>query len=148
MQEIKSSCCGCGIIIESDGGCVTAVRNVKRCWSFYIRSGLSSLLSRMNKPLFSLPSASFECKHEVAIMYFGRASDFLLVTSERMVIPNETYTLEQVLNRLRKRGDRWAYELDDSHVVCTVNGKAAMLFDPIEAGVEISIFSRKSIFEI
>jgi len=65
-----------------------------------------------------------------------------------MVIPDGTYTLGQVLNKLRKRGNRWAYELDDSHVVCTVDGKAASLSDTVEAGVEINIFSRKSIFAI
>ena len=101
----------------------------------------------MKKSLFSRLFASLESKHEVAIMYFGRASDFLMTTSERMVIPNKNYTLEQLLNKLRKRGKRWAYELDDRHVVCTVNGKAAKLRDTVEFGVEINIYSRKSIFE-
>lgn len=90
--------------------------------------------------------ASLKRKHEVSIMYFGRTSEFLM-TSERMVIPNEIYTLEQVLNRLRIRGGRWACELDDSHVLCTVNGKDAMLSDTVEAGGEIGIFSSKSVFE-
>ncbi len=148
MQEIKSSCCDCGALIESDSGCVTAVRNVKQRWGLYIRCGLNSILGQMNWPLFSHSSASLKSKHEVAIIYFGRTSEFLLATSERMVIPGEAYTLEHVLNRLRKRGDKWAYELDDSHVVCTVSGKTAMLLDPIEAGAEVCVFSRKSIFEI
>ncbi len=64
----------------------------------------------MKKSFFPFLFASLESKHEVAIMCFDRASEFLMMTSERLVIPNETYTLEQVLNSLRKRGDRWAYE--------------------------------------
>lgn len=81
-------------------------------------------------------------------MYFGRASDFLMMTSERIVIANDKYTLEQMLNKLRQRGDRWAYELDNNHLVCTVNGKAALMSDKLKVGDEIGIFSRKSIFEM
>lgn len=85
---------------------------------------------------------------KIEVMYFGRPSEYLLMTSERMDIPDGIPTLQQVLNRLRSRGDRWAYELDDKHVLCTVDQKAAMLFDTIEDGDEIGIFSRKSLFEI
>lgn len=99
----------------------------------------TSLLSRFFAPL--------ESKHEAEIMYFGRVSELLMMTSERMPIPNRICTLEQLLNSLRKRGDRWACELDDRHVMCTVNGKDAKWLDTIEVGVEIGIFSRKSIFE-
>jgi molybdopterin converting factor small subunit len=88
------------------------------------------------------------CKHEIEIMYFGRTSEFLMMTSERMGIANETDTLKQVLNRLRERGGRWAYELDDRHVICTVNGKTAALSDTIAVGEEMGIFSRKSWDEI
>jgi len=101
----------------------------------------------MKKPFANFFLASLKRKHEAAIMYFGRTSDFLMVTSERMVIPDENHTLEQMLNRLRIRGDRWADELDDSHVIYTVNGKAAALADTIESGCEIEISSRKSLFE-
>jgi len=80
-------------------------------------------------------------------MYFGRASDFLMMTSERLVIPNEPLTLRQLLDRLRVRGGRWAEELDDRHVVCTVNQTSARLRDNINVGDEIGIFSRKSVFE-
>lgn len=146
MQEISSSCCA--DIIETEGAFITGVRGLARRWSFYISSGLSAFLGRTNKTLCLFQSASLESKHEVAIMYFGRASEFLMMTSERMAIPGETSTLEQVLSSLRKRGDRWAYELDGSHVVCTVDGKSAMLSDTIKPGVEINIFSRKSIFEL
>lgn len=101
------------------------------------------------KNLFAkLFQASLKRKHEVSIMYFGRTSEFLMMTSERMVIPNEIYTLEQVLNRLRIRGVRWACELDNSHVICTANGQDAALSDTIEAGGEIGIFSSKSVFEM
>ncbi|MFA6920992.1 MAG: MoaD/ThiS family protein [Gallionella sp.] len=101
----------------------------------------------MKKPFAQLFLAFLKRKHAVSIMYFGRTSEFLMMTSERMVIPNGIYTLEQLLDRLRIRGGRWACELDDSHVICTVNGKAAALSDTIEAGGEIGIFSSKSVFE-
>ncbi|MFA5824967.1 MAG: MoaD/ThiS family protein [Gallionellaceae bacterium] len=85
---------------------------------------------------------------KIEIMYFGRPSEYLLMTSECMDIPDGTSTLRQILNRLRKRGDRWAYELDDNHVICTVDLKAAALSDTIADGDEIGIFSSKSIFEM
>jgi len=84
----------------------------------------------------------------VEIMYFGRASEFLLMTSERMDVPKALPTLQHVLGRLRSRGDRWAYELDASHVICTVNQTPAALTANIDEGDEIGIFSRKSIFEV
>lgn len=136
MQETRPSCCDHN----------TGIRYTVRSWLFYIGSRLQKLLGQMKQSRHSSFIASLESKHEVAIMYFGRASEFLLMTSERMAIPDETYTLEQVLSRLRERGGRWAYELDDQHVVCTINGKNASLLDTIEVGIEIGIFSRKSIF--
>ena len=142
MQKISSSCCA--DIIETDGAFITGVRGMARRWSFYIRNELRKLLGQMKAPLLC---ASLERRHEIEIMYFGRASEFLQMTLERMVIPDEGHTLEQVLSNLRKRDDRWAYELDGRHVVCTVDGKSAMLSDTIKPGVEINIFSRKSIFE-
>lgn len=81
-------------------------------------------------------------------MYFGRLSEMLIMTSEHMVIPNGIHTLAQVLNVLRERGARWAYELDDNHVICTINGKAALSSDTIKDGDEMGIFSRKSLFEM
>ncbi|MBI5429762.1 MAG: MoaD/ThiS family protein [Nitrosomonadales bacterium] len=100
---------------------------------------------QMKIPFFP---ASLERRHEIAIMYFGRVSDYLAMTSERMAVPDGKFTLEQMLNKLRMRGKRWAYELDDSCVVCTVNGKAAWLSDIIAAGDEIEILSNRSVFEI
>lgn len=85
---------------------------------------------------------------KIEVMYFGRPSEFLLMSSERLDIPDDTYTLEQVLNRLRNRGDRWAYELAGNHVICTVGRKAAKPSDSIEDGDEIGIFSCKTIFEM
>lgn len=85
---------------------------------------------------------------KIEIMYFGRPSEYLLMTSEHMDISEGISTLRQVLNRLRKRGDRWAYELDDSYVICTVDRKTAALSDAIEDGNEIGIFSSKSVFEM
>ncbi|MDD4930113.1 MAG: hypothetical protein PHP85_12675 [Gallionella sp.] len=102
----------------------------------------------MKKPFAHFFLAYLKRKQAVSIMYFGRTSEFLMMTSERMVIPDGVYTLEQLLNGLRMRGSRWARELDDSHVICTVNGQAALLSDTVAAGGEIGIFSRKSVFEM
>jgi hypothetical protein len=108
---------------------------------------LPDLLGRVNKTFFQSPTASLVSRHEIAIMYFGRTSESLMMTSERMVIPTGHYTLGQLLCSLYKRGDRWVDELDDSHLMCTVNGRDASLFDTIKPGAEICISSRKSIFE-
>jgi molybdopterin converting factor small subunit len=96
----------------------------------------------------SLFGFSLESKHEIEIMYFGRVSDFLMMTSERIEISSKEYTLEKMLNRLRQRGDRWAYELDNSHVICSINGKNALLSGELKVGDEVGIFSRKSMFEM
>jgi hypothetical protein len=109
---------------------------------------LFDLLGRISKTLFLSPTASLVSRHEVAIMYFGRTSEFLMMTSERMVIPTGRYTLGQLLCSLYKRGDRWVDELDDSHLMCTVNGREARLFDTIAPGAEICISSRRSVFEV
>ena len=108
---------------------------------------LPDLLGRMNKTLFQSSTAALVSRHEVAIMYFGRTSEFLMMTSERMVIPSGRYTLGQLLCSLYKRGDRWVDELDDSHLMCMVNGREARLFDTIAPGAEICISKRKSVFD-
>jgi hypothetical protein len=132
MQDI-SSIFFSGIIETSDA-LIAGVRGIARRVSFFAGNGLSDLLGRMSKTLFLSPTASLVRRHEVAIMYFGRTSEFLMMTSERMVIPTWCYTLGQLLCSLYKRGDRWVDELDDSHLMCTVNGRDARLFDPIEPG--------------
>jgi len=88
MQKISSSCCA--DIIETDGAFITGVRGMARRWSFYIRNELRKLLGQMKAPLLC---ASLERRHEIEIMYFGRASEFLQMTLERMVIPDEGHTL-------------------------------------------------------
>jgi molybdopterin converting factor small subunit len=102
----------------------------------------------MRKFIASLFSRDLKIKHEVEVMYFGRLSDFLMMTSERIVILDEPFTLRQMLNELCARGERWAYELDENYVMCTVNQESAMLSDSIKVGDEIGIFSRKSDFEM
>jgi len=134
-------------VIETNDAFITAVRGVARRLSFLVSSGVGNLLGRMNKTLFLSQTASLVSSHEVAIMYFGRTSEFLMMTSERMVIPAGRYTLGQLLCSLYKRGDRWVDELDDSYLICTVNGRDAWLFDMIKPGAEICISSRKSVFE-
>ena len=134
--------------VETNDVVVSGVGGIARRLSFYIGSGLSDLLGRVNKTLFQSPNASLVSRHEVAIMYFGRTSEFLMMTSERMVIPSGRYTLGQLLCSLYKRGDRWVDELDDSHLMCTVNGREARLFDTIAPGAEICISSRRSVFEV
>jgi molybdopterin converting factor small subunit len=134
--------------VETNDALITGVRGVAQRLSFFVGSGLSTLLGRMHKSLFLSPTASLVSRHEVAIMYFGRTSEFLMMTSERMVIPTGCYTLGQLLCSLYRRGDRWVDELDDSHLMCTVNGREARLFDTIAPGAEICISSRRSVFEV
>ncbi len=133
--------------IETSDVLITGVRDFVRRASFFVGNGLSNLLGRTSKTLFISPSASLASRHEVAIMYFGRTSESLMMTSERMVIPSGRYTLGQLLCSLYKRGERWVDELDDSHLMCVVNGREARLFDTIQPGAEICLTSRKSIFE-
>lgn len=134
-------------IIETGDVLIAGARGVARRMSLYAGSGLVHLLGRMHTRRGQSRTAALASRHEVEIMYYGRASEFLMVTSERMAIPDGRYTLGQLLCSLYKRGDRWAYELDDSQLLCTVNGRDAHLFDTLVAGAEICISSRKSIFE-
>jgi len=106
----------------------------------------SGLPGRVGKLLFQSPTAALVSRDEVAIMYFGRTSEFLMMTSERVAIPAGGCTLGQLLGNLYKRGDRWADELDDRYLVCTVNGREAHLFDTIAAGNEVCLSSTRSIF--
>jgi len=145
MQEISTS--RFAGVIETNGALIAAVRGIARRMSFFVSSGLSNLLGRMNKTFFLSPAASLVSRHEVAIMYFGSTSESLMMTSECMVIPSGRYTLGQLLCSLYKRGDRWVEELDDSDLMCTVNGRDARLFDTIKPGAEICISSRRSIIE-
>lgn len=80
---------------------------------------------------------------KIVILYFGRPSDNLQMTSENIDVLGGNTSLEQLLNRLRNRGNRWAYELNESYVVCTINRKLAGASDTIKDGDEINIFSRK-----
>lgn len=145
MQEISSSRYT-GIIGTYDTH-FTDVRGLVRRWSFYIRSAVSNQLGRMNIALLPSRAASPESKLEVAITYLGCTGEFLMMTSERMVIPAGRVTLGQLLCRLYKRSNRWENELDDSHLMCTINGRDAKLFDTIAAGAKICISSKKSNFE-
>lgn len=95
------------------------------------------------KELFSRnEDTSLRDNREIAISYFGRASDYLLMTAENIAVPNMGCTLEWLLEQLRRRGPRWSYELDRKFVVCTINGKSALGTDILVAGMRIAIFSR------
>ncbi|KXS32266.1 MAG: hypothetical protein AWT59_1633 [Candidatus Gallionella acididurans] len=133
--------------VEPNDALITAVRGIPRRLGFHAGGAISNLSGRVIKALFQSFTASLASRHEVEIMYSGRTSESLMMTSERMVIPTERYTLGQLLCSLYKRGDRWVDELDDSHLMCTVNGRDASLFDTIAPGAEICISSRKSVFE-
>jgi len=126
-------------IIETDSVIITEIRGIAQQWNIYIRRTATNLLGRIYKTHFQTHSGSLESRHEVAIMYFGRTRERLLMTSERMVIPSGRHTLGQLLCNLYKRGYRWADALDDSNLLCTVNGRDAKLFDAIEAGAKICI---------
>ncbi len=145
MREISSN--RFAGIIEAHDVLLAAVRVIVRRLSFFAGSSVGNLLGRMNKSFFVSPTTSLVSRQEVTIMYFGRTSEFLMMTSELMVTPSGRYTLGQLLCSLYKRGDRWVEELDNSHLLCTVNGREGRLFDRIEPGAEICISSIKSIFE-
>jgi molybdopterin synthase sulfur carrier subunit len=102
----------------------------------------------MKNFLASLFSTQVKSRHEIEIVYFGRPSELLMMTSERMVIPSTGSAIAQVLALLRQRGGRWAHELDDSHVICTVNGRAVSLHDTLRTGDEMGLFSSKSWLEV
>jgi molybdopterin converting factor small subunit len=132
-------------VIETSDVLIAGVRSIPRRVSFFVGNGLSDLLGRnnfarwVNKTRFMSPTDTLVSRHEVAIMYFGRTSESLMMKSERMVIPTGRYTLGQLLCSLYKRGDRWVDELDDSNLLCTVNGREVRLFDTIAPGAEICI---------
>ena len=98
---------------------------------------------RPTRPDSTMDGASFEAE----LMYFGRLSEFLRVTSEKITITDERDTLGRLLQHLRCRGGAWAYELAEHQVLFTVDGVCAQPSCRIQAGVEIGLFSRKSIFE-
>ena len=102
----------------------------------------------MKRLLRSLYWSAYASRHEIEIMYFGNASDALMMTSERMDISNGVSSILQVLDRLRERGARWAHVLDERNVVCTVNGKVALLSDGIAAGDEVGIFCGRSPYAV
>jgi len=127
-------------IIESSDVLISAVSDMARRTKIYLRRCLDNLPGRMYRS-HSLHHAEVEINREVAIMYCGRTAENLRMTSERVAIPEGRYTLGQLMCSLYRRGDQWVEELDDSGLVCTVNGREAMLFDTIEAGAEIHIAS-------
>jgi hypothetical protein len=131
-------------VIESSDVLITGVRGTARRLSFLVGGGLSNVLGRINKRVFLPRSGPLANRHEVEIMYCGRTSESLKMTSERMVIPAGSYTVGKLLCSLYKRGDRWVDEFDDSHLMCTVNGREAGLFDTIAPGAEISFSSTKA----
>ncbi|MGA8863379.1 MAG: hypothetical protein WBM09_01935 [Gallionella sp.] len=139
MQEI-SSIFFSGVTEASDA-LTAGVRGFARRVNYFVGQVLGNLPGRVHKTSFLSPTASLVSRHEVAIMYVGHVRESLMMKHERMVIPAGRYTLGQLLCSLYRRGDRWVEELDDDKLVCTVNGREATLFDTIEAGAEIRIFS-------
>jgi hypothetical protein len=130
-----------GSISETAEAFIAAIRGIAQHGNPSIHRRLSSLSGRTSIPLYPTHVDTPASRHEVEIMYSGHAREFLMMTSERMVIPSGRYTLGQLLCNLYKRGDRWMDELDDSHLMCTVDGREASLFDPIAPGAEIRISS-------
>lgn len=84
---------------------------------------------------------------QIELLYFGRTSEFLMMTSERLVLTEQVNTLAKVLGQLRQRGAAWAYELADGHVLCTVDGASQNLSARIADGNEIGVFSMRSMCE-
>jgi hypothetical protein len=128
-------------IVETSDVLIASLSGIARRLRFHVGGAISDLPGRSNKSLLLHPADTLASRREVAIMYAGHARENLMMTSERMVIPTGRYTLGQLLCSLYKRGDRWVDELDDSHLMCTVNGREAKLFDTIAPGAEIRISS-------
>ncbi len=114
-------------------------------WNLFNR--LANFFGQIQKPHLLFSTAMLKSRNQVAILYFGRTSEFLVMTSERLDLPAEGFTLVQMLALLRLRGGRWTDELDESHVLCCIDGKEARLSDRIVAGSEIEISSLKTVFE-
>jgi len=127
-------------IIESSDVFISGASDMARRMKIYLRRGLDNLPGRMYRA--HLPQHdSLECSREVAILYCGRNAENLRMTSECIAISEGSYTLGQLMCSLYRRGDQWVEELDDSSLVCTINGREAMLFDSIEPGAEVRISS-------
>ncbi|MGA7596085.1 MAG: hypothetical protein WCA64_12905 [Gallionella sp.] len=130
-----------GGISESADAFISAMRGIVGHGNDFIHRRLSSLPGRANRTRYPAHADTHSSRHEVEIMYSGHTNESLMVTSERIAIPDGRYTLGQLLCSLYKRGDRWVDELDDDNLLCTVNGREAKLFDTIEPGAEIRISS-------
>ncbi len=130
-----------GGISETAEAFIAAMRGIAEHGNHFIHRRLGSLPGRAHTPFYPTHADTAASRHEVEIMYSGHTRESLMVTSERMAIPDGRYTLGQLLCNLYKRGDQWVDELDDDNLVCTVNGREAKLFDTIEAGAEICISS-------
>ena len=111
-----------------------------------LMSGAHSLLVALRRHA-AYGAAARKSKGQVIVMYYGRCSEYLMVTSECIVLPEGPCTLAQVIDGLRRRSPEWAYELDDGHMFCEIDGQPGSLTSNIEPGAEIGVFSRKSVFE-
>lgn len=128
-------------VFESSDVLITGLHGFARRVGFSLGNAFSNLPGRTNRSPLLPQAAPIQGRNEVTILYQGRARECLMMTSERIVIPDEDYTLGQLLCSLYRRGDRWVAELDDSNLMCMVNGHEATLFDTIEAGAEVRIAS-------
>lgn len=145
MQDI-SSIYFSGIIQASDV-VVAGARDIARRVRFLANSKLGDQFYRLNEARFQTSMESRFRQQEVAITYDGRASECLMMKSERVLIPAGNYTVGQLLCNLYRLGDHWVDALDDSRLTCTVNGREVTLFDPIAPGAAICISSRESVLE-
>ncbi|MGC2166469.1 MAG: hypothetical protein WA632_10700 [Gallionella sp.] len=145
MQDI-SSIYFSGVIEASDV-VIAGARDVVRRASFFVSSKLSAPFARMSNVPFEVYSRASLRRQQVAITYGGGTGEFLMMTTERLMIPAGNYTVGQLLCNLYRRGDRWVDALDDNRLMCTVNGREATLFDPIVPGAAICISSQESVLE-
>ncbi len=114
-------------------------RDIARHVSIFAGSKLNDLLACRVKIPFDAHLLSRFRRQEVAITYAGRTGQFLMMTSERVMIPAGNHTVGKLLCNLYRRGDRWVEALDDSRMMCTVNGREATLFDPLVPGAAICL---------
>ncbi len=136
-----------GVMLEINHGMLAGLHGIAQRCSDCASTVVGKLPGRVNKARLQFGADDLASRHEVATKFTGSTGVYLNTQSERMPTPDGRYTPGQLLCSLYKRGDRWAGELDDSDLTCTVNGQDAKLFDTIEPGAELCISSKKSISE-
>jgi hypothetical protein len=107
----------------------------------------SGWVQNLKALLFGQEDAHPRKIHKISICYMGRLNDSFLIPSENVSLPEGERTMLGLLNQLRARGPRWAYELSPEYLSWTVEGKNIAVSEALPPGANIVIFSSRSIWE-